>query len=197
MPKYMRWSKMDVANIKDIHKTFGKKKLKTFPLLNFFEYTYYLKIKKMERLNCLEHIDYNKNEAKKIITDYFGWKDYGGKHYESIFTRFYQGYVLNEKFGIDKREAHLSNLICSKQITKDQALIEIEKPPYSDPKLLKEDKVFVIKKLGLTEMEFDLLIKEPARSHLEFKSYETGLYPRHIAFMQKLSKIRRFFRLIK
>ena len=197
MPKYMRWSKMDVANIKDIHKTFGKKKLETFPLLNFFEYTYYLKIKKMERLNCLEHIDYNKDEAKKIITDYFGWKDYGGKHYESIFTRFYQGYVLNEKFGIDKREAHLSNLICSKQITKDQALIEIEKPPYSDPKLLKEDKNFVIKKLGLTEMEFDLLIKEPAHSHLEFKSYETGLYPRHIDFMQKLSKIRRFFRLTK
>lgn len=197
MPKYMRWSKMDVANIIDIHNTFGVKKLKTFPLLNFFEYTYYLKIQKMERLNCLEYINYNKDEAKKILIDCFDWKDYGGKHYESIFTRFYQGYVLKEKFGIDKREAHLSNLICSNQITKDQALIEIKEPPYSDPKLLKEDKLFVLKKLGLSEIEFDLMLNAPARSHLEFKSYETELYPRHINFMQKLSKLRKFFKLVK
>lgn len=196
MPKYMRWSKMDVANIKDIHKTFGTKPLKTFPLLNFFEYTYYLKIKKMERINCLEYINYNKVEAKKVIIDNFDWKDYGGKHYESIFTRFYQGYALVEKFGIDKREAHLSNLICSHQMSRDEALVEIAKPPYSDAKLLQEDKIFVLKKLGLSESEFDHILKEPARSHLEYKSYETGLYPRHIAFMKKLYQIRKFFRLV-
>lgn len=194
LPKTMRWSKMDVANIKDIHKTYGQIKLKTFPMMGFFEYSYYQLIKKMERLNLLEYMAYDKDEAKKTITEAFAWKDYGGKHYESIFTRFYQGYVLKEKFGYDKRKAHLSNLICSGQITREQALEEIARPPYADDVLLREDKAFVIKKLELSEQSFEAIMQTPPRSHLEFKSYETGLYVRHVRFMKRLSRIRGLFK---
>lgn len=197
LPKTMRWSKMDVANIKDIHYQFGTVKLRTFPLMGFFEYSYYQLIRKIERLNLLEYIDYDKVKAKEIISREFEWQDYGGKHYESIFTRFYQGYVLVEKFGVDKRKAHLSNLICSGQISKDEALKELALPPYSDPNLLREDRAYIIKKLGLTENEFGDIMNTPPRSHLEFKSYETGLYLKHISIMKRLSIIKNLFKLKK
>lgn len=194
LPKSMRWSKMDVDNILDIHLKHGTKKLKTYPIMGFFEYSYYLLISKMERLNLLEFIDYDKNKAKDIIKSEFGWKDYGGKHYESIFTRFYQGYVLKEKFGYDKRKAHLSNLICSGQITREEALQEIKKPPYESDELLKEDREYVIKKLGLDEEEFVKIMKSVPVSHLAYKSYETGLYRKHENFMKRISGFRKLFR---
>jgi N-acetyl sugar amidotransferase len=188
MPKSMRWSKMDVANIKDIYKQFGKSTLKTFPMMGFFEYTFYQKVAKIQRINLLELLPYDKLEAKRVITDAFGWRDYGGKHYESIFTRFYQGYVLREKFGYDKRKAHYSNLICSGQMSRNDALIEIDKPTYNDSNFI-EDKEYVIKKLGLTESEFNTFMKTPPVSHLHFKSYETNLYVRHIWIMKKIKPL--------
>lgn len=191
MPKSMRWSKMDIANIKDIHKKFGTMPLKTFPMMGFFEYTYYQKFDKIQRINILELMPYDKVDAKKKITEAFGWRDYGGKHYESIFTRFYQGYVLREKFGYDKRKAHISNLICSGQMTREEGLAEIQKPSY-DPIQLKEDMEYVLKKLGLSEREFETIMQTAPVSHAAFKSYETGLYLRHMRimkFLQPLTKI--------
>lgn len=188
MPKTMRWSKMDVANIKDIHAKYGKIKLKTFPLLGFFKFSWYMFIRKLERVNVLEYVHYSKEEAKEIIKKEFGWRDYGGKHYESIFTRFYQGYVLKEKFGFDKRKAHLSNLILSGQLSREAALAEAAQPPY-DEKLLKEDFDYVAKKFNLSAEEFRTLLSQPNRSHLDYKSYETGLYVNHKKFMKALKPV--------
>lgn len=188
LPKNMRWSKLDVANIKDIHKKFGSIKLRTFPMLDFFKYVFYNKMRKFEFISPLNYMHYDKSEAKKIIQKELGWRDYGGKHYESIFTRFYQGYVLIEKFKIDKRKAHLATLINSKQITKEEALEEMKKPVY-DLNQLKEDKDFVLKKLGLSAEEFGKIMKEPIRSHIEFKSYETGLYLKHEKFFTTIKPI--------
>lgn len=185
LPKTMRWSKMDVANIRDIHEKFGKVKLKTFPMMGFYKGIYYQLIRKFERINILEYVDYNKDEAKNTIIKELGWRDYGGKHYESIFTRFYQGYILKEKFGFDKRKAHLSNLICSGQITREEALKELAKPAYPKEQF-DEDLPYVTKKLDLTEAEFEKLIKAPNHSHLDFKSYETGLYVKHQKFMKMI-----------
>lgn len=190
LPKAMRWSKLDVANIKDIHKKFGKIKLKTFPLLDFWKHNYYSTIRNFKRYNLLEFMEYNKDEAKEIIKKEMGWRDYGGKHYESIFTRFYQGYVLLEKFGIDKRRAHLSNLILSGQISREEALIEIGKPGYPS-ELLKEDIVYVTKKLGFTSEEFEKIMQEKPVPHTAYKSYETGLYRNHEKFMQTIKPLTR------
>jgi hypothetical protein len=93
-----------------------------------------------------------------------GWRDYGGKHYESVFTRFYQGYILLKKFGVDKRKAHLSTMIASGQITREEALQELAGPTY-DEKLQKEDLEYVIKKFGLTHAEFDELMSRPPVPH--------------------------------
>jgi len=185
LPNTMRWSKMDVANIKDIYARYGTRKLKTFPLLGFFKFSWYGFITKLKRVNILELVHYNKDEAKEQIKKEFGWRDYGGKHYESIFTRFYQGYVLKEKFGFDKRKAHLSNLILSDQITRDEALTEIAKPSY-DEQLLKDDFDYVAKKFDMSPEAFRKLLAQPNKSHLDYRSYETGLYVRHVKFMKAI-----------
>jgi len=174
MPKPFRWSKMDVANIKDIHNTFGRIKLKTMPLLGFFQYNWILRFKKIQRINLLELVDYDKARAKKIISEKFNWRDYGGKHFESVWTRFYQGYILPKKFGIDKRKAHLSNLMLAGQISREEARQELAKPIYPAEQFA-EDYPFVLKKLGLGESEFQALMQKPVRSHFEFET-EGGFF---------------------
>jgi len=99
----------------------------------------------------------------------FGWRYYGSKHYESIYTRFFQGYILPRKFGYDKRRAHLSTLICPGDITREDALAEMEKDPYADNNL-DEDKATVIKKFGINEQEFDQLMNLPVKSHSDYPS---------------------------
>jgi len=175
LPKHWIFNKGDHINIKDIHKKYGTKKLKTFPFFALKEKYFLQKLKGIQSVNLLNSLDYNKKNVKKTIIEKLEWIDYGGKHYESIFTRFYQGYILPHKFGVDKRKAHLSNLICSKQITREEALKELEKPIYPNEKLLQEDKEFVLKKLGFSEKEFQEYIDAPRREHTEFKT-EQSLY---------------------
>lgn len=166
--------KFDKQNLLDIHRQFGSKKLKNFPMLGKWERLYYNKIKKLEYLHLLNYIDYNKKDAVETIKRELGWKDYGGKHFESIFTRFYQGYILPVKFNIDKRKAHLSNLIVSGQMTREEALKELEQNPYTE-EMIKADKQFFIKKFGLTEAEFDKIMAQPIRAHEEF-AMERSIY---------------------
>ena len=191
LPKSMRWSKLDVANIIDINKKFGSRKIKTFPLLPFWKSTYYNFVSKTKRFNLLEYIDYDKEAAKAEIIRSIGWRDYGGKHHESFFTKFYQGYTLYEKFGVDKRKAHLSNLICSDQITKAEALEELSSLPY-DKNNIEQDIEYFIKKMEISREEFDLIMAKKPVSHLEYESYETGLYRTHEQVMNKLKPITSF-----
>lgn len=196
LPKSMIWGKMDLANLLDIHRKFGTKKLKTFPTLSFYRSFYYQITKKFIKYQPLNYLEYNKNEAKKIISATLGWRDYGGKHGESVFTRFFQGYILPVKFNVDKRYAHLSNLICSGQISREHALAEILKPPY-DAEQLKTDKAFVIKKLGMSESEFDEYMKKPIVSHLQYKSYVNGTYRYHQRFFTAIRPVINFYKLLK
>ncbi len=190
LPDYWIYNKGDHINIKDIHNKFGKVPLKTYPL-----YTGRLKrkirAKGIETIYPLNFIDYNKTKVKEIITNDLGWRDYGGKHYESIFTRFYQGYILPTKFNIDKRKAHLSTLIFSGQISKQKALEELELPIYNSNQL-EIDKEFVLKKLDYSEKEFDQIMKTPRIEHRDFEFEK----PIHLQF-PFLGPFRRIFKLIK
>jgi N-acetyl sugar amidotransferase len=169
MPPTWLYSKMDFENLKDIHSKFGSIKLKTYPTFNFRKHVYYSAVLRLVPISILNYIEYNKAEVKKVITEELNWRDYGGKHYESVFTKFYQAYILPEKFKIDKRKAHLSTLICSGQMTRTEALAELEKPLYNQFDL-KNDKEYVVKKLGISEKEFDEIMNLPIRAHDEFKS---------------------------
>src|SRR5207248_815022 len=110
-------------------------------------------------------------QVKEIIMKELAWRDYGGKHYESTFTKFYQAYILPTKFKVDKRKPHLSNLICSGQITKEEALKELEKPLYNEEEL-RQDYEYVLKKFNLTKDQFERIMQQPIRKHSDF-SVET------------------------
>ncbi|MDF2456598.1 MAG: ExsB family protein [Cytophagaceae bacterium] len=165
LPEKWRYlGKLDLVNLKTIQKRFGKKPIKHMPKLGIWQFTYYMVLKGIKQYSALNFIGYDKEKAKEILTKELGWKDYGGKHHESVFTRFYQGYILPKKFNIDKRKAHLSTLICSGQMTREEALEELSKPTY-DPQLQEEDKVYIAKKLGFSTEEFERLLTLPNVDH--------------------------------
>ena len=161
--------KNDLINIRGIHKKFGSKKLRSYPTLGYFKKWYLTKFYKIECIQILNYITYNKSEAQDILIKKLDWRDYGGKHYESIITRFYQSYILPNKFGIDKRVSHFSTLICSGQMTREEAMQELSKLPYNNDLML-QDKKYVIKKLGLTDEKFDELMSLPIKSHADYPS---------------------------
>jgi hypothetical protein len=146
--------------------------------------------KKLTYIQLLNYTSYNKDEVKKLIIDKLGWRDYGGKHYESVFTRFYQGYILKEKFGIDKRQFHLSTLVQSGQITREEALCEYALPAYI-PSQLEEDKLYVIKKLGFTAESFDDYMKAPIKNHTDYPTIQGywNIYFKIIGYLKPLKKI--------
>jgi hypothetical protein len=158
------WLNKDLYNMLNIHKKFGSVKLKSFPVISRWKKNIHAYKKSYQTITLLNYIDYNKQKAKEAIIKELDWKDYGGKHYESVFTRFYQGYILPVKFHVDKRKSHLSNLIFSGQITKAEALEELKKPIYPAAQLA-IDKPFVLKKLGFTEESFDAYITAPVTDH--------------------------------
>jgi N-acetyl sugar amidotransferase len=170
LPPTFTHFKYDIINMKAIHKKFGKVPLKTFPYLGITKGWYYMKIKGLKTYSPLNWIDYDKNKVKDFIQKELGWRDYGGKHYENIFTRFYQGYILFKKFGVDKRKSHLSTLICSGQITREKALEEIKSNPYPTEELLLEDREYLIKKLGITEAIFEEIMNTPVKKHTDYPS---------------------------
>ncbi|MBI5324876.1 MAG: N-acetyl sugar amidotransferase [Ignavibacteriae bacterium] len=162
-------SKLDAGLIKSINKKYGTNhKLKTFPTVSFM--TFLRDFPGLKRFDILNYIDYDYQKAKQLLIDKLGWIDYGLKHYESVFTRFYQGYILPEKFGIDKRRAHLTSLIYSGQLTRDEALAKLEQEKY-EPELLRQDREFLLKKLDFSEEEFAQYLTEPGKSYTVFNSY--------------------------
>ncbi len=189
LPPTFTHFKYDIINLKAIHKKFGKVPLKTFPYLGVIRAWYLINIRGIKTVSPLNFIDYNKEEVKQLIHEKLGWRDYGGKHYENIFTRFYQGYYLYRKFGIDKRKAHLSTLICSGQITREQVLEQLKQDPYPSHDLYLQDREYVIKKLGLTEAEFEEIISRPNKAHTD--------YPSILHFYDKLRPINRILKKIR
>lgn len=161
--------KSDLINIKAIHRRFGRLPMKTFPTKGFLKGLYYEYVRGIQYIPILDYVEYIKEEAKQVIASELGWRDYGGKHYESIFTRFYQSYILPEKFGIDKRKSHLSTLVCSGQITREEAIAKIREPIIA-PDVLQSDREYVIKKFGLTPELFDAIMVAPIKQHTDYPS---------------------------
>lgn len=156
----------DSTLLKFVHKKFGTIKLSKYKTFSFFKRKiYYPYIKKFKIVRPLDFLPYNKDEAKEVIIKELNWRDYGGKHHESKFTKFFQAYWLPKKFGFDKRKAHLSSLIVSGQMTRVEALKELEQKIYSE-KEAKEDMEYISKKLGISLEEFEDIMNQPNKTFL-------------------------------
>lgn len=160
----------DLRLAKDIHKKFGKRELKTFPMCGILTYkVYYRYFKGMRRAYPLDYVVYNKTEAEDLLHEKYGWTKYENKHYENVFTRFFEGYYLPHKFGFDTRKNVLSNQILAGTITREEALQILKKPSY-DPDLMIQDKEYVAKKLGISVQEFDDIIEGPNKKPSDYKN---------------------------
>lgn len=170
MPESWLYGSKDSKLIKSIHNRFGKLGMKTYPYLSTFDYIYYLLGRGIRWVPVLNYINFNKSEAKTILINELGWRDYEGKHYESIFTRFFHSNYLPNRFGFDLRKAYYSALVCSGQITRNSALEELKVSSLSE-KALEKDLAYVLKKLGLTQKNYIDIILQP---NMKFSDYSNS-----------------------
>jgi N-acetyl sugar amidotransferase len=170
----------DWRYIKDVHRRYGSVPLKTFPRITLpYLLLYVNMIRGVRIMSILNYVDYRREEVIRLLQDELGWTYYGGKHHESIYTRFYQGVVLPRKFGVDKRYGHLSDLINGGQLSREEALKQIQEPPYPED-LQERDIEYVCKKFSFTRAQFDEIMRLPIRTFREYaNSYKQVQFLRH------------------
>jgi N-acetyl sugar amidotransferase len=160
----------DIKQIRDIHRKYGTRPLTTFPLCGMFKYRlYYRYVKGMKIIKPLNYIPYIKEKAIQELNEKFGWQSYSNKHFENLFTRFYEGYWLPVKFGYDKRRAYFSSLILTGQLSREEALEILKHPPYPVEEAMK-DMEFIATKLGITKAEFEEMMRGENKTYRDYKS---------------------------
>ena len=173
MPVKWSWiNKLDKKNIVNIARKFSRLRLNTFPSIGTFDFIKYRMFNKIRWISFLDYIDYFKPKCLQLLIDEFGYKPYPYKHYESVFTRFYQGYILPEKFNVDKRKQHLSNLICSGQMTREEALEHMTHTPYPSEEDLHVDTEYFLKKMGWSKKDLEEYLFKPEVPHDYYGSEE-------------------------
>lgn len=171
-PKEWMYHQSDVWQIKDIHKKFGHKPLKDFPFTNVFWHKLYLPlIKKVKLHRLLDYIPYDKEEAAKELELVYDYKRYGQKHFESRFTKFYEGYWLFTKFGFDTRRVQYSSLILTNQMKREEALSLLSKPSF-DIKNIEKELQYIANKLEISITELMEFHSQPNKTFRDYKNQE-------------------------
>ncbi len=164
----LTWTYQDPKYINYIHKKFGNNKIKSFPIMSSVQFLYYSLIKRIKVVRLLYYLPYNEKHAVEYLVENFSWENYGGKHFESTYTKFFQSYILTRKFNIDKRKLHYSALIRSKQMSREDALEKIKLDPYVGG----IDMIYyILKKIDLTEMDFEKIMNDTPLNFLNYPSY--------------------------
>jgi hypothetical protein len=159
----------DWIHIRAVHRLFGETPIGSYPSMSKLRYAYAIALRGVRFLPVLNYLDYDKNAAKRELQTEYGWRDYGRKHGESTFTRFFQEYYLPVKFGIDKRRAHLSCQILAGHLSRNDALLEIAKPLWA-PSELEAAIEFVCRKLGFSESEWNAIMTAAPLPHHHFRT---------------------------
>ena len=159
---------MDGGYIKNVHKEFGKVKMKTFPNMEFMTFMKWIMLKRIKKIRPFWYMDYSKQDARAFLEKEFDWQYYGGHHLENRMTAFNHSYYFPKKFGIDMRNNSLSASVRVGLMTREEAISEYSKEPYIEPELLDYFK----KRLNFTEEEFDKIMKGPKKSYKDYKTYK-------------------------
>ena len=143
----------DMSHINDIKKKFGTVKMETFPFSSILKHKVYLRyFRGIQNVKPLDYMTYLKSDALKILGEEYGWKPYPQKHFESRFTKFYEGYWLPKRFGFDTRKVQFSSLILTNQMTRKEAISNLQEPAY-DPNKIDEEFDYIATKLGITSKD--------------------------------------------
>jgi N-acetyl sugar amidotransferase len=163
----------DSIQLKDIHRRFGARPLVNFPTTSIFRHKVWLPyVKGIRVVRPLNMVPYDKAAAVKLLVEKFGWQPYPQKHFESRFTRFYEGYWLPKKFGFDTRKVQYSSLIVTRQMTREEALEKLKTPPLDDATVGQEFE-YVANKLGIGTAELQGYLDAPNRTYRDYRSQET------------------------
>lgn len=165
MPPGWNWFKYDKTNIKALARSFGRVQIRTFPIIGTLEYIRYRLVNRIQWTSFLDMMPFNKFAALAELEDKYNYRPYPYKHYESIFTRFYQGHILPNKFGVDKRRLHLGTLVASGQLSREHALEGLEGIAYASEADLERDKQYFLKKMGWTDADLTDYIKRDEKPH--------------------------------
>ncbi|RAX56385.1 hypothetical protein CCZ01_09680 [Helicobacter monodelphidis] len=175
---------LDSIQLKDIHHKFGKRPLKQYPIVSFFDYYFYYPfIKKMHVLSPLNYIPYNKQKALQELGLEYGWQGYGDKHCESVWTKFFQTYFLPTKFGYDKRRPHFSSLILSGEMQREQAIEQLKESPYKGD--FDKDLSEILNHLQLSEQDWQEIMQSPIKSYRDYANNEK-IYQFKKKFLDKI-----------
>lgn len=169
------FSAMDTTNIYDIHRRFGTDKIDKLRFISSYRKYWYLKTGKAIQLRPLNYIDYNRDKAFEELKEFCDFDYYGRKHLENELTAFIQLVWFPKKFGVDKRTSHLSSMIVSGQMTREEALKELSEPLY-DEKLMNQYTAHIKENLGLSDEDFQALIDAPSHQHEEYKTDVIGKF---------------------
>lgn len=188
----LNWTYMDGRYVESVHRQFGTKPLKTFPNLSLKDYLFYRFVKGIKVVPLLAYVEYDQKKVEKLLEQELGWTYYGGHHHESYYTHFFQSYYLPQKFKIDKRKIENSALVRSGQMTREQALAEIQKEEYPyDPELVE----YTLNKIGLNKDQFQKIMASPNKSFKDYPTYYSllkmfklpiriacaaGVFPKHL-----------------
>ena len=164
------WSYSDDRTLQHIHQEFGEESIDTVPRMSLLDLIRYQFVEQIEYVLLLNYVEYSKSTAREILRTELDWRYYGGHHYENIYTRFVYSFLLPQKFGIDKRKITHSALIRNGDMTRDEALADLQEAPLA-PEQVERDIDYVIEKLGLTRAEFDEILALPPKSFRDYASY--------------------------
>lgn len=184
----LSWTYMDGKYVKSVHKIFGKKKISSFPIMSMFDYLKYSVYHRLKQIRILYYTEYDEKKVLQLLQTELGWRDYGGKHFESSYTSIFQSYILTRKFKIDKRKLHLSALIRSGQVKRENALNTLQKDPFVGGK---EQLDYTIKKLGVTHEEFEKIMNEDIKSFHDYPTYYSiiKLLEKPLLFANKINLV--------
>tara|TARA_B100000242_G_scaffold293203_1_gene270585 strand:+ start:1255 stop:2355 length:1101 start_codon:yes stop_codon:yes gene_type:complete len=171
-PKEWMYYQSDTIQLKDIQKKHGKRKLKEYQLTNILWHKLWLPyIKGVKLIRLIDYMPYNKKEAENILVNNYGFQTYPQKHFESRFTRFYESYWLYERFGYDTRRVQFSSLILTNQMTREEALKELETAPYDKENIIHEFE-YVANKLNISTSELRNYFNMPLKTYCDYKNQE-------------------------
>ncbi len=162
----------DTRQIRDIHARFGTRPLRRFPLSNILRHKVWLRyVRRIQVVRPLNHVPYHKEQAMDLLVARYGWQRYPQKHFESRFTRFYEGYWLPTRFGYDTRKVQYSSLILTGQMRRDEALERLRTPAH-DPATLAADFEYVATKLGIGTTELEGYLRMPKRTYRDYRNQQ-------------------------
>lgn len=162
----------DMKQIGDIRKKFGTNKMETYPFSSVFRHKFYLKyFRGVNVVKPLNYMPYIKEDALNLLVKEYGFKPYPQKHFESRFTKFFEGYWLPERFGFEPRRVMFSSLILTGQMQRDEALEKLKKPAYN-PETIDEDFNYIATKLGITSQQLREYFNLPKKYYWDYKNQQ-------------------------